>query len=147
MKEALPGSLGPWLSTPQPQWASEADRVVAIQQRMQNINPALLSTTLFQDRPYVMKEMQPTADKIDFLAVKDRYKDIACVVEDMAFLTASAQLRSAGRQGAAAPDDLIAFGQDESWQAPLLDYAQSYAAQVAKDYQEFFTAYKAGFFA
>ncbi len=146
MKEALPSSLQPFLPGAQPQWASEADRVVAIQERMQNINPALLSTTLFQNRPYVMKEMQPTADKIDFLAVRDRYKDIACVVEDMAFLTASAQLRSAGRQGAAVPDEVIAFGQDNHWQQPLLDYARNYAGQVNKDYTEYFTAYKAGFF-
>lgn len=146
MKEALPSSVQPFVAGPQPQWASEADRVVAIQERMQNINPALLSTTRFQDRPYVMKEMQPTADKIDFLAVRDRYKDIACVVEDMAFLTASAQLRSAGRQGAAVADEVITFGQDTHWQQPLLDYSRNYAGQVSKDYNEFFTAYKAGFF-
>jgi uncharacterized protein (DUF2252 family) len=146
MKEALPSSLLPFLPGSQPQWVSEADRVVVIQERMQNINPALLSTTLFQDRPYVMKEMQPTADKIDFLAVRDRYKDIACVVEDMAFLTASAQLRSAGRQGAALPDEVIDFGKDTSWQKPLLDYARNYAGQIDKDYHDYFTAYKAGFF-
>lgn len=146
MKEALSSSMQPWVDTPQPQWTSEAERVVAIQRWMQNINPALLSTTQFQDRPYVLKEMQPTADKIDFLEVKDRYKDIACVVVDMAFLTASAQLRSAGRKGAAVPDDLIAFGGDPHWQKPLLDYARAYAARVKQDYQEYFTAYKAGFF-
>jgi uncharacterized protein (DUF2252 family) len=146
MKEAPPSSVQPWLKVPQPAWASEAERVVAIQHRMQNINPALLSTTEFRGAPYVMKEMQPTADKIDFLTVKDRYKDIACVVEDMAFLTASAQLRSAGRQGAAVPDLLIEFGQDSYWQASLLEYATQYASQVKKDYQEYFTAYKAGFF-
>jgi uncharacterized protein (DUF2252 family) len=146
MKEALPSSVQPWLTTPQPVWASEAERVVAIQHRMQNINPALLSTTQFQDAPYVIKEMQPTADKIDFLVVNGRYKDIACVVEDMAFLTASAQLRSAGRQGAAIPDLLIAFGQDPHWQKQVLDYATFYAGEVKKDYQDFFTAYKAGYF-
>jgi uncharacterized protein (DUF2252 family) len=146
MKEALPSSLQPFLLHSQPEWASEADRVVAIQERMQNINPALLSTTRFQDRPYVMKELQPTADKIDFLSVNGRFKDIACVVEDMAFLTASAQLRSAGRQGAAVPDEVIAFGQDSKWQQPLLEYARNYAGQVDKDYHDYFTAYKAGFF-
>ena len=146
MKEALPSSVQPWTNIPQPAWASEAERVVAIQLRMQNINPALLSTTIFQGVPYVLKEMQPTADKIDFLTVRDRYKDIACVVEDMAFLTASAQLRSAGRQGAAVPDELIEFGKSQHWQEPLLQYSAAYAAQVKKDYQDYFTAYKAGYF-
>ena len=147
MKEAKPSSLQPFLTNPQPAWASEADRVVAIQDRMQNISPALLSTTIFGGAPYVVKELQPMADKIDFLVIRDRNKDIACVIEDMAFLTASAQLRSAGRQGAALPDELIAFGTDENWQKGVLEYAQAYAGKVKTDYQEYFKAYKAGYFA
>ena len=146
MKQAAPSSLQPWLTTPQPAWATEADRVVAIQHRMQNINPALLSVTLFNDDAYVIKEMQPVADKINFLVIRDRYKDIACVVEDMAFLTASAMLRSAGRQGAALPDELIAFGTDTHWQQGLIDYSTAYAAQVKKDYNAYFKEYKAGYF-
>jgi uncharacterized protein (DUF2252 family) len=146
MKEAKPSSLQPWLNNPQPAWATEAERVVAIQDRMQNIVPALLSTTVFAGSPFVVKELQPTADKIDFLVIRDRYKDIACVIEDMAFLTASAQLRTAGRQGAALADELIAFGRDGHWQKGVLDYAQGYAGQVKKDYQEYFKAWKDGYF-
>ena len=146
MKEALPSALRPWVAIPQPHWISEAERVVAIQKRMQNVCPALLGTTLFDGHPYVVKEMQPMADKMDFLRVSHRFRDIACVIEDMAFLTASAQLRSAGRQGAALPDDLIVFGQDMHWQQAILDYALGYAVQTMKDYEEFFAAYKAGYF-
>ncbi|HET6254696.1 MAG TPA: DUF2252 family protein [Puia sp.] len=146
MKQAAPSSLQPWVTNPQPAWTSEAERVVSIQHRMQNTNPALLSVTEFDGDSYVIKEMQPTADKIDFLIMRDRYKDIACVVEDMAFLTASAMLRSAGRQGAALPDELIAFGADTHWQQPLIDYSTAYAAQVKKDYNAYFKEYKAGFF-
>ncbi|HTI11828.1 MAG TPA: DUF2252 family protein [Puia sp.] len=146
MKKAPPSSLQPWLSTPQPSWTSEAERVMVIQERMQNVSPALLSTSLFQGEPYVLKEMQPTADKIDFLLIRDRFKDIQCVVQDMGLLTASAQLRSAGRQGAALPDELIAFGKDHHWQQGMLDYAGEYAEQVKKDYQAYFKDYKGGFF-
>jgi uncharacterized protein (DUF2252 family) len=146
MKEAPPSSLQPWLTNPQPAWTSEGERVVAVQQRMQNICPALLSVTTFDGQPYVLKEMQPMADRIDFLVIRDRYKDVACVVEDMAFLAASAMLRSAGRQGAALPDELIAFGADTHWQQGLADYATTYAAQVKKDYQAYFSDYKAGYF-
>ena len=146
MKQAPPSALQPWVTNPQPAWTSEAERVVAIQHRMQNINPALLSVTEFDGDSYVIKEMQPVADKIDFLVIRDRFKDIACVVEDMAFLSASSMLRSAGRQGAALPDELIAFGADTHWQQDLVDYASSYAAQVKKDYNAYFKEYKAGFF-
>jgi len=146
MKQALPSSLDGRTNIPQPSWASQAERIVAIQQRMQNVCPALLDTCRFKDEDYVVKEMQPTADKIDFLLLKDRYKDIECVVDDMALLTASAQLRSAGRQGAALPDELIAFGSDHHWQKGVLAYAAAYAEQVKKDYKEYFAAYKAGYF-
>ena len=147
MKQALPSSVQPWLHTPQPSWSSESERVMTIQERMQNVSPALLSTTMFQGDPYVVKELQPTADKIDFLVIRDRYKDIERVIQDMALLTASAQLRSAGRQGSALPDELIAFGKDHHWQQGVLDYAAAYAEQVKSDYLAYFKEYKAGYFA
>lgn len=146
MKQALPSSLQPWLSTQQPSWNSEAERVVAIQERMQNIPPALLSTTVFKGDPFVLKEMQPTADKIDFMVIRDRYKDVERVIKDMAMLTASAQLRSSGRQGSALADELIAFGKDHHWQLGLLEYALAYASKIKKDYQAYFKEYKAGYF-
>ncbi|MBN8852378.1 MAG: hypothetical protein BGO55_01355 [Sphingobacteriales bacterium 50-39] len=146
MKQAPPSCISGHVNITQPAWTSEAARVVAIQQRMQNVCPALLGTTQFKGGDYVVKEMQPTADKIDFMLMRDRYKDIECVMEDMALLTASAQLRCAGRQGAAIPDELIAFGSDHSWQKGVLDYAAGYAEQVKKDYKEYFIAYKDGYF-
>lgn len=146
MKQAQVSSLQPYLSVQQPAWSTEAERVMVIQERMQNISPALLDTTTFQGDPYVIKELQPTADKIDFLVIRDRYKDIERVIEDMALLTASAQLRSAGRQGSALPDEMIAFGKDQHWQQTLLDYSAEYSGQVKKDYQSYFTDYKAGYF-
>jgi Uncharacterized protein conserved in bacteria (DUF2252) len=78
--------------------------------------------------------------------IRDRYKDVERVIKDMAMLTASAQLRSSGRQGSALADELIAFGKDHHWQQGLLDYAVAYAAKVKKDYQAYFKAYKAGYF-
>jgi uncharacterized protein (DUF2252 family) len=146
MKQAKPSSLQPYLKTKQPSWDSEAARVVAIQQRMQNVYPALLGTTIFKNDPYVIKELQPTADKIDFLVIKDRYKDIAKVIEDMAVLTASAQLRSSGREGSAIADELIAFGHNTGWQKHVIDYALSYSKQVKKDFLSFLKDYKKGVF-
>ncbi|HXB45771.1 MAG TPA: DUF2252 family protein [Puia sp.] len=146
MKQALTSSVQPWLQTPQPTWATEAERVVAVQGRMQNVSPAFLSSVIFKNDPYVLKEMQPIADKIDFLVIKEKYKYIERVIEDMATLTASAQLRSTGRQGSAIGDELIAFGQDTNWQKNILDYALQYSKQVKKDYAEFAIAYKQKYF-
>jgi uncharacterized protein (DUF2252 family) len=146
MKQSLPSALQPFVTARQPAWSSEAERVVAVQKRMQNISPALLSTTTFKGDPFVLKELQPTSDKIDFLVIRDRQKDIERVIKDMAMLTASAQLRSTGRQGSAIADELIEFGADTGWQQGLLEYASEYAGQVQSDYREYFSAYKAGFF-
>jgi len=146
MKQAMPSVVEPNINIQQPAWQSEAERVVAVQERMQNISPALLAATVFENESYVIKEMQPTADKIDFSTLKNRYTDIKAVVEDMALLTASAQLRSSGRQGAAIADELIAFGRDGSWMQSIITYAGDYAHQVKKDYQEYFSAYNIGYF-
>lgn len=146
MKQALPSSLLPWLPVQQPAWGSEAHRVVAIQERMQNVSPALLGTTAFMEEPYVIKEMQPVADKIDFMVIRDRYKEVERVIADMAILTASSHLRSAGRQGSVCADELIEFGNNPQGQENLLGYAMAYSGQVQDDYQSFFAAYKAGYF-
>jgi len=144
MKQALASSLKPYVPIVQPKWPTEADRVIAIQKRMQNVSPALLTPAIFKDEPYVLKHMQPTEDKVNFEMLKDRYDEIDKVIHDMAVLTASAQLRSGGRQCSAIADELIAFGQSNLWQDAVLNYAMQYARQVKDDYNVFMTGYKNG---
>ncbi len=146
MKQAQPSALQSHLPIQQPAWSQEAERVVAIQERMQNISPALLGAALFNNESYVIKEMQPTADKINFTTLENRYSDMEEVLENMALLAASAQLRSSGRQGAAVADDLIAFGRDGSWIQPVMAYAGQYAQQVKEDFSNYLAAYRKGYF-
>ncbi len=110
MKEAMPATIATHRVL-QPVWKTEAERVVSIQRRMQNRAPALLSSTIFNDRSYIVQEMQPEKDSINFKMLRDRYRDMYQVIDNMGMLTASSQLRSAGRQGSAIADDLIAFGE------------------------------------
>jgi uncharacterized protein (DUF2252 family) len=147
MKQAQPSAMQSHLQIQQPAWSSEAERVVSIQERMQNISPALLGTALFNNESYVIKEMQPTADKIDFETLQNRLNDMEGVLGNMALLTASAQLRSSGRQGAAVADELIAFGRDGSFIQSIIAYAGQYVHQVKADYDNYLAAYKAGYFA
>jgi uncharacterized protein (DUF2252 family) len=146
MKQAQPSAMQSHLHIQQSAWSSEAERVVAIQERMQNISPALLSTALFNNESYVIKEMQPTADKINFETLQNRRNDMEDVLENMALLVASAQLRSSGRQGAAVADELIAFGRDGSWIQSIIAYAGQYAQQVKEDYDKYLAAFHAGYF-
>jgi uncharacterized protein (DUF2252 family) len=146
MKQSKASSLQPYITLPQPSWKSESDRIIAIQNRMQNVAPAFLNSISFEEESYVLKELQPTDDKINFSLIKNRSKDVERVIRDMAILTASAQLRSSGRQGAASADELLSFGQDSQWQQFTIDYALNYANQIKKDYQSYLKDFNAGYF-
>jgi len=146
MKQALPSSLLPYTEVKQPAWSAEAERVKAIKYRMQNVSPALLDTTIFKGDSFLLQELQPMEDKIDFNLIKDSYKDIAEVINDMALLTASAQLRSSGSKGSAPIDDLIEFGRNDQWKEAIIEYARNYAGKVKEDHRQFESDYRNGFF-
>lgn len=137
MKEAVSSSLTPYGLYPQPAWQSEADRVISVQRRMQNRCPALLSTSSFRGKAFLMQEMQPEKDSINFQLLKDRYRDMYSVIDSMAILTASAQLRSSGQDGSAITDDLKRFGSQEGWQESVLSYAARYSERMQEYYKAF----------
>jgi hypothetical protein len=66
-------------------------------------------------------------------------------METIGRLTASAQLRSGGRDGSAITDEMIRFGTQQEWREPLLAFAEVYATQVEKDYEEYCVRYDKGF--
>lgn len=146
MKQARSSSAAPYVPIQQLQWETEAQRVIGIQQRMQNVPAALLSTTVFRGESYIIQELQPVKDSIKFKLLKD-YRDMYQVIDDMAALTASAQLRSGGMQGSGTLDDLMAFGSDQGWQEAVIRYAQQYAAITKKYYRQFVKDFKGGKYA
>jgi uncharacterized protein (DUF2252 family) len=137
MKQSVAPTPGKYISVQQPQWQSESERVVNIQQRMQNIPPALLSYGHFRNVSYLIQEMQPTKDSFDFKQVRDEYRDLYQIINDMAILTASAHIRSSGWKGAAVVDELSAFGENKQWQTSVMDFGKKYSLTVQKDYQTF----------
>lgn len=146
MKQSRPSALLPYLRNPQPTWESEAERIVAVQQRMQYMSSALLSTTIYKGEPYVIQELQPVKDTIKFKLIKDQYRDIYQVIDDMGLLTASSQLRSGGIQSSATIDDLMSFAKTDSWQEPLIQYALKYTQQIKRYYQQYLADYQKGVF-
>jgi uncharacterized protein (DUF2252 family) len=143
MKQARSSSLQPFIKVQQLKWETEASRVIGVQQRMQNVPAALLSTTVFRDDSFIIQELQPVKDSIKFKLLKD-YRDMYQVIDDMAALTASAQLRSSGMQGSGNMDELMAFGQDQNWQEEVIRYAQHYAMTIKKYYKQFLHNYETG---
>jgi uncharacterized protein (DUF2252 family) len=144
MKQARKSSVLPFTTVQQLHWKTEADRVISIQQRMQNVSASLLSTTLFRGESFIIQELQPVKDTINFKMLKDNFRDMYQVIDHMATLTASAQLRSGGIQGSATIDELMAYGGDQGWQDAVLNYAQSYAESMKHYFKSYKRRYKAG---
>ncbi|TAE21370.1 MAG: DUF2252 domain-containing protein [Candidatus Kapaibacterium sp.] len=139
-KEALPSSLVMVKNQAvglQPEWAHEAFRVVELQHRMQFQTPALLSALEMAGKTYILRELQPSQDKLDLAALKGKYKRFSTALATMGKLTAFAQLRSSGRQGSATIDSLIEFASQTAWQQDIVHYAASYSRQVHNDYTTF----------
>ena len=58
-------ALAPATQLRQPKWATEAARVVTVQRIVQAIYPARLAVISDGTRSYVLKELQPAADRLD----------------------------------------------------------------------------------
>lgn len=146
LKEALPSSLLAHLDTPQPRWKSEAVRVVEVQRRMQAVSMAFLQPVTFGERSFMLRDLQPTEDRVALDASRSSPEAIAEVMGNMGGIVASAQLRSGGRDGSAIADELIDFGQAK-WRKALLGAARDCAEQVEKDWAVYCTAFDDGAFA
>jgi uncharacterized protein (DUF2252 family) len=141
-KEASPSTLAGFEKVRQPAWKSEADRVVAIQQRMQAIAPALLHAKKIGRGGYVLKELQPSSDRLSLDDARGDHRHLRSAAKAMGRVVAWAQLRSSGRQGSATADDLIAFAGAKGWKQRLIDFGRWYATQVKRDYEQFVGAQK-----
>ncbi len=142
LKAEFASSLQPYLNLPQPHWSHQAQRVVAIQSRVQGTPPALLTALEFEGQTYALRELQPIQDRVNLKQWNGKLRRLEKVIETMAKLVAWGQLRSSGRQGSAIADELIDFASTTEWHQPLLDYAHAYSAQVEKDYTTFCAAFK-----
>lgn len=146
LKEARSSSLSPWLPIHQHQWTNQAERIITVQKRVQHVSPALLSQIPFQGKSFVLKELQPMADKMDLNLCHGKLKKLEQILDTMAMLAASGQIRSGGQQGSSITDELKAFGHRKPWQTEVLKYAKSYSRQVLADYAIYRSAYQKGEF-
>ena len=144
LKEARPSALRRYVLVRQPAWRSEAERVVAVQDRMQAVGAAFLHAVALDGRPYILRELQPTEDRLALGLWGGRLGRLERVMWTMGRVTAWSQLRSGGRQGSAIADELISFGGHAGWPGELLRYARQYARQVKSDWRAFAQAVAPG---
>ena len=136
-RSALALHLDASLADRQPSKRNHAARVTQIQRRMQAIPPALLSEMSIASKPFVVRELQPAADRLDLAAWGGRLGRLLRAVETMGELTAWAQLRGASQGGADGVDALISFAGSKSTRRRLLAFARDYARRAKEDWQQY----------
>ncbi len=146
VKRAIPSSISKRFEHRLTPWKVESKRVVEIQRRMQDASPALLSVLKIGKEDYVIKEQQPSEDKLDFAKLGKSQIKFSEVVSDMAKIVAWAQIRSSGFNGSATIDDLIKFSKKKRYFEEIYKYSRIYTKQVMKDYEIYSKAYKNGEF-
>ena len=144
IKESCPSSLAPYLEVKQPYWNSDADRILMVQSMMQYALPRFMTTLTIEGAPYVLKQLQPSSQKIDHTLCHKKMKNVETVMTTMAEALASAQLRSASRKGSASVEELMAFAAEPAWQADLVKVAMDYTTVMKNYYVEYAALYKSG---
>ncbi len=146
LKEAMPSVAAMHWPTLQPAWPSQAQRICSIQYRMQATPMAFLHALPWKGASYVLRALQPSEDRILLPATGGSVDRLLGVVGTMGQCLASAQLRSAGRDGSAIADVLIAFAAKKKWPAKVTELAHEMGRITLHDWQTYCTAYDSGRF-
>ena len=144
LKEALPSALAPRVKAKQPQWISEAQRIVVTQRRVQAVSMAFLQPVSMGKKSYVLRGLQPLEDRVTLDGTTQSIAEIRRTIATMGQIVAWGQLRSSGRQGSAIADELIDFATRPKWQGKLLAVSLECALQVEQDAATFDHAYDDG---
>jgi uncharacterized protein (DUF2252 family) len=111
--------------------------VVAIETRMQAVGPAFLTPARIGGASFTLRELQPSADKLDLSTTHPDRAAFEAVIKSMGELTAWAQLRCAGRDRVADIDGLMAFARNTGWSRPLITLARDWATTIFEDWRGF----------
>jgi uncharacterized protein (DUF2252 family) len=146
LKQAARSSVAARGGQPQPRWASEAHRIVAVQRRVQAISQAFLHPVVLEQKSFVLRSLQPTQDRIDLKRLTGDLARLDQLMSSLGRLVAWGQLRSSGRQGSATADELIRYWSKPRRARKLLALAAECAEQVEEDWEAYQHAYAAGGF-
>lgn len=147
LKETLPSCARHIIKAHQPKWNHEAERLVEVQKRILSNPPALLASINIGAKNFVLKELQPTADRVDYAIFHGNKKKLKSVIESMASICAWSALRSSGRQHSAIADELIGFAKTQkTLKKKVMDYAFNYSKVMHVYHKEYCRAYDKKFF-
>lgn len=144
MKATKLSALSPYLTSPQPQWNNQAERVEIIQSGAQVLPPSLLKAVHIEGKSYLIKALQPTQDRLDLSQWNGKLGVLDNIFDTMAEVSAWSHLRNAGYLGAANREALMQFGhQVDEWKAPTLALAKQAAKQTVEQWQAYKVQYAA----
>lgn len=147
LKETAPSCLANYTPAKQPEWKDDATRLIEVQRRILSAPPALLADIRIGKKSFVLKELQRTADRIDYTMFKGDVKKLRNMLEDMASISAWDTLRTGGREGSAIADEFIYFAKNsQSVKKNLLEAAFKYTETLDIYYNSYCKAYDKGFF-
>ena len=96
----------------------------------------------FAGAPYVLRELQPTADRLNLVVAAAHPAEFCDAVHNMGKLAAWSVLRATGRGGSASADDLIAFAAEKDLTPKILAAARAMAEITLTDWKDFRQSYK-----
>lgn len=137
VKGAIPSSLAAASPCRQPRWLSDGERIVTVQGWVQAVSPALLTEARLGRGSCVVRELQPTADRLRLAGFGDARRPLETLLTSLARIVAWGHLRAAGREGAAGIDALIRFGALRGWRRAVRSAAEAAAEQVESDWRRF----------
>lgn len=144
IKATSHSALSPYLTSPQPKWNNQAERVDTIQSGAQVLPPALLKAVHVDGKSYLIKALQPSQDRLDLSQWNGKLNVLDNIFDTMAEVSAWGHLRNAGYLGAANREALMQFGhQVGEWKAPTLALAKQAAKQTIEQWQAYKKDYAA----
>lgn len=144
LKLAAPSAAARWLANRQPRWSSDAQRVVTIQRILQATSPALLHAENLAGRPFVLKELQPSTDRLDLEGWRGKPRRIEQAILGMASVTAWAHLRGCGHYGAVSAEALQAYVAAGRWRAGVERISERAVRRMQSAWKIYAKDYDAG---
>ena len=121
----------------QPTFRNNAERIITAGHIMQFTPAAFIAPLRMAGKWFVIKELQPTADRMSLEAFDKDFNRLAEVAREMSKLIAYAHIRSCGNYEASTVDELVLFSDKKQWQREVLDIAGTLAIKNSKYYKTF----------
>ncbi len=137
IKEARRSCYAGLSGSKQPTFRNNAERIITAGHIMQFTPAAFIAPLRMAGKWFVIKELQPTADRMSLEAFDKDFNRLAEVAREMSKLIAYAHIRSCGNYGASTVDELVLFSDKKQWQREVLDIAGTLAIKNSKYYRTF----------